>query len=517
VPPVASTKLGDVAAASTTDAQSADGKIAQEPQQSSEENKSAAVDITKSSADPPLHKNNKSNREHVSNSPPAKAKAKATVDPPKASTADHLRAHDSENGSTCKLDSSATAASFRAASNSRSRSPVTRSKESSPPQNMRRSPRRVRAITSRQIGGTGEAAVGSAVAVKGEELASKQHQRDKHSNGADAVLVDVAARLISRALDGDPFADGMGLSFDDLDCTEAMLIDIDSGLIGEQTSFFGLAKIAMEQQEGNEEADAAGPHGADPAASGRRGAAPDKKPPGVPPRLLSSNSLRHQGGKPAGTGPTEKVDRETNGSAVPNGGLHASSSATSPSPPAVLEQWMAVLNFISGWKAGVYSEDDVRQDLHSHLRKEGIHDEHLIEGLGSTVVPLLLDLREIDKAISKHLPEEHTRLQGRSMLLLTGVLRVVTFEFLRLKSARKSQKRKRRASSMDMDADGVGGTDADGGSNGIITDEHAPLTLSGDMLLLAKLVKHLDFDLHVVRGLQMLIASILGQRLRTWL
>jgi len=313
--------------------------------------------------------------------------------------------------------------------------------------------------TALKSGGPAKAVSAAPARPKPKAASDRQQAPAKQASMAELVKA-----VPEKPLPRQSFADGMAVSNDGLGCDDKLLADIDAQLLGTTTDFF-TSGVSTSQRPAHRNAAAKSETGTKTSAPGEADDAPKLKKARV-----------HVNG-----GPT-------------------TAAATAPT---LFDQWLAVLNYIKDKQADdLLQESEVQKRLMEHLQMEGIRHRKTCKGLCNTVVPLLMDLSRIDASISKHLPARSMR-QCEIKELHTGVLRIVAFEFLREHNRRHACRAKRKA-------------EQDGDVRMDIELASAPmaLTLSGDMLTLANLVKHFDFDLHFVRGLQRLIASILGRRLR---
>lgn len=165
------------------------------------------------------------------------------------------------------------------------------------------------------------------------------------------------------------------------------------------------------------------------------------------------------------------------------------------------DQWLAVLKFLNGWhEAKACAESEIREAFREHLANESIEQADTVDRLSGTVVPLLLDLRNIDAAVVKSLGAD--RLKGLKSIQIS-ILRIVTFELCRERAAKASLKKRGRGN-------------ANGNGNGHVPSAdvvaNAAPHLASDINSLAKAVQHFRFDRSFNKLLQQLITHIRRQK-----
>lgn len=181
-------------------------------------------------------------------------------------------------------------------------------------------------------------------------------------------------------------------------------------------------------------------------------------------------------------------------------------------PPPLFDQWLACLKFITGWNdQGKHTAEEIRDALREHLADEGINHSKCMSELASTIVPLLLDVRQTDQAVVKNL-----RADARKGLRVVqvSILRIVTFELSREQDAKEALRNKRRdAKAAAAAKSGKGGAMVNGEAKE--ADKTLVLKkpyLTSDISSLAKVVQHFRFDRTFSQGLHQLILSIRRQK-----
>ncbi|CAE7172053.1 FRA10AC1, partial [Symbiodinium pilosum] len=166
-------------------------------------------------------------------------------------------------------------------------------------------------------------------------------------------------------------------------------------------------------------------------------------------------------------------------------------------PPPFFDQWLASLKFVAGWNdQKKYQASEVKEAFSEYLAAEDIISKTTVEQLCRTIVPLLLDLERVDTMVVANLRTEVLR---TLKIVQVCILRIVTFEMLREKSAKAEAAKKK----------GKGKK-----AQGEVPPEGAAY-LASDITSLAKVIQHFRFDQNFTKGVHQLIVAFRKQKAET--